>query len=246
MDTISLISDDAVAALRVPGLVPDPDAAAGYLAATGHDRTRHAARSQVRDRPRPGRWATAACGATARVDWPGITYDPAGSPCLVCLWHAAIGTGATEREIRRITPAPDTAAALSSAGVDSLIAVKIARAILADDRISDAVTAGVPDPQPVRSKVTLLAHLSAHAPGIALDEECSEGECTCRTDIGYCPGTPICWGCTPTWHDPWTDRSQALTECLVQPPCSVIQAFAAHYGISQATSPYDIPASRRG
>ena len=95
--------------------------------------------------------------------------------------------------------------------------------------------------------VTLLAHISAHGPAISMSEACRDRVCECDDDGMECFNKVVCWGCTPVsgpWDHPYDGI--ALARCIVEPPCSVLQAVAGYYQITQATSPYDDPAAARG
>jgi hypothetical protein len=238
VDTIALLGDDAVAALREPGMTPDPEAAARFLAAVSTGGEYHAVdhTHPLNTKHRAGQRAAAACGEFARISRPRTVYTPVSwslttTPCIPCVWFTAIATGSTERVIRSLTPDREDAAQLAEQGIDALTAVKLARVILAGTR------PGTPEPDPGMRTVTLLARLTVHAPAVIWDEACIYGDCG-HFD-GTCPRTPICRGCTGhagSWAG--EQEGSVLPGCLIRPPCSILQALASHHNVTQATSPF--------
>jgi hypothetical protein len=171
------------------------------------------------------RIAPAECGALVRVSKHGTyaraSYPVMHDPCPECAWTVAVATGAIEAELDLITPDFAGYDALAAAGVHPLLALSLARAILAadEDRTGPAV-------------IRQLAAVTRHAPGRAVSEGCAEGEC------GHDPctaGRAVCWACTLRTGDEAGEWSgQAMSECTVAAPCSVLSALAAHYGIETA------------
>jgi len=248
-DTLPLFEDAELAALRVPGTVPDPEAAARYLSAWDNAGIHHAISAQEHPGARPGSMNTAVCGSWGKLARPRGTYFRApalfpGALCRQCAWYTAITTSAIEREIRFQVPAPDDAGRLAGYGVDALAVVKITRAILADPRWDTRPGTRNPDME----AVTLLACLSAHAPALTYSTSCLEGDCGCEQEnpAVQCPRTTaaVCVACTPV-TGPWAGEMEGrtITGCRVEAPCSIITTLSRHYGVTQATSPYDTPAA---
>lgn len=171
--------------------------------------------------------APAECGALVRVSkhgaWKRDGYPVMHDPCPECAWMVAVATGerAIEAELDLITPDFAEYDALAGAGVHPLLALSLASAVLAaaEDRNDPAV-------------IRQLAAVTRHAPGRAVSEECAEGDC------GHDPctaGRAVCWACTLRTGDEAGEWSgQAMSECTVAAPCSVLLALAAHYGIETA------------
>jgi hypothetical protein len=242
LDTLSLLSDAHVDALRPPGMVPNPEAAARYVSAVSDGGWHAVPRVRADSAAVHGhRHVVAICGAQAQIKTlqHSGTYDRMAWPfeyrlCHACAWFIAIATNSVEREIKILTPGDADAAQLARHGVDSLLAVKVARAILS----SEDITAGSDDID--MEAVTLLAHVTRHAPSLAIERDCAEGDCGHDEDDGGCPGgEPACWGCSLVTGE-WAGadfEGQLIRQCHVKPPCSVLAALAKAYGITAAVSP---------
>jgi hypothetical protein len=168
--------------------------------------------------------ATAECDALVRVAAKHGPYRRASvpvayDPCPYCAWTVAVATGAIEHELELITPPAGESAALARLGLDPLLPAALCRAILAaaEDRSSQDV-------------IRQLAAVTAHSPGLAISEECGEGDCD-HHPCTYPGSWAACWGCSlRTGEEAGEFAGRLMDQGTVRAPCGVLAALAAHYG----------------
>ncbi len=232
-------------ALIPRGLIPDPEVMVQFITGADASGSNWHAIDRQRAYHRLTRAASgvtvAVCGALARVTKYGV-YDRAVppvtfGPCQVCAWTVAIATGSTKREVRLITPADRSAAALARAGIDPLLVVNICRAVLVREASPNAEN-GLDH----AATVQVLAQAVTHRPVWALPEDCAEDDSSCQHQpagadetwrCNYPDGDALCFACTlraGPWAGGW--EGDAMEECRVAAPCGALLALAVHYGIS--------------
>lgn len=173
------------------------------------------------------------CGLRAHHIPPfgGFTYDNRflkARRCERCSWVVALNQGTVEQEIDFYTRAEDGSDVLAAAGCDSTLLRGIFTAILADAPPGRDAESG--------HRSDLLAHASVHRPVLHVCEACVELGAGVAHDGQPCPhAAAVCGECSFV-AGPWGGQKAGVItgECVVNAPCSVLQALGAHYGVSGA------------
>ncbi|WP_176470791.1 hypothetical protein [Mycobacterium avium] len=156
--------------------------------------------------------------------------DRYGRPCHDCQWILALHRGTVADEFGAACPDAVDAAAIAAAGIDPHLGPKLLTAIAGDRALIRSHHPLAPTHQ-----TQLFAHASRHLPAVSICEECLDfGIHNAHDDTSTCPAQSIfCPACTPAagqWAGEWAGT--LLSECLVEAPCSVLTALAAHYALS--------------
>lgn len=157
----------------------------------------------------------------------GNEYVDRRDLCPECAWLVALEHGTADAELAVRRPKGAAWRALQRALPDPLMFVRLCDRLLELGRENDA------DHDEL---ARLLGHVTAHQPVVLLAEGCTEGDCDCGNDDA-CYGdepTVVCMACSVlagSWAGEWEGQVH-----IAVPPCGVLPAVAAHYGVSAVAS----------
>jgi hypothetical protein len=182
------------------------------------------------------------CGGPAQLvaGWGAFENDNprlAFNRCPTCRWAVAIERDAVQAELDAIAPSSSELPALTRLLDEPLMAVRICQAILASTSASDS------EYERDHPHVAhLLGHATAHAPTLAIPEDCANQGCDHRPadrwdgptwECDYPDADVACGTCSfraGGYAGEWQDNFSP--ECFVPAPCSVLTTFAQHYDIA--------------
>lgn len=146
--------------------------------------------------------------------------------CPECAWFVALENGTADYELAVRTPAAASLRALQRCVPDPLLYVRTARRLL--ELAVDAETEH-------DTTASFLGHITLHKPTLLLGEDCTHN---CEHDFeDECYGdtpTVVCLECSVlsgSWAGEW--EGQVF---IPVPPCGVLAAVAAHYGVQAVAS----------
>lgn len=141
--------------------------------------------------------------------------------CPECAWLVALEHGTADNELARRRPRNEYLAALRRCLPDPLLYVRVIERLLELARENDT------DHDEV---ARLLGHVTVHQPTLLMGEDCTDN---CEHDSeDDCYGdepTVVCLECSVlngSWAGEWEGQVH-----IAVPPCGVLAAVAAHYGV---------------
>ncbi|SIH25529.1 Uncharacterised protein [Mycobacteroides abscessus subsp. abscessus] len=216
--------------------LPDAEILFGLGSNLCHAVTRAAAVDAIGEGPIYAATAISVCGEMVGLaaGWGAYERDSRylqrADVCHRCVWIVAAARGELAAQLADTRVEKRHEQTVATALGDSAVGERLLQAIVDDPDIAGSLVGKLS-----RSHRTdLLALAAQHLPRVLVCDECGGDGFDDAHEGESCPAAEAgCLACSPTagpYAGEW--QGQLLQECVVQAPCSVIEALCDYYGIN--------------